>query len=209
MWGHLTSGSLSGWITEGKVEARGLSIRGFFFFSCSWTKSCLIPGNNTATQRLCHVQPGQTPEADSSEHKQMCFTAISVSFPIWAPAEGSRRYLQSWPRGKKKKVVEISTSAEFVPGSARAGRVGSCSTCWWTLSHTATLFLPILHPGSWRLSDLMNTRLVPISGVSRQLTRDMAYAALCIMSTFKVSKPRLLPLLTNSLLSSLCSTVFI
>lgn len=43
---------------------------------------------------------------------------------------------------------------------------------------------------------------MPISGVSRQLTSDMVYAAVCIMGTFKFSKPRLLLLLTNSLLSS-------
>lgn len=122
------------------MEARGLSVRGFLWFSAAEPRATSSLG---ITQHLC--QTGRPQEQTPPCTGQMCLTAIYCSFqaePLVKAAAGTSKVDQG--KNKQWKFPPLTAGAKFVPGHARKGHVGSCSACSGTLSLTTTLFLPIL-----------------------------------------------------------------
>lgn len=132
--------TLSSWIMEGKVEAKGLSVRGFLWFSAAEPRATSSLG--ITQQHLC--QTGRPQEQTPPCTGQTCLTAVYCSFqagPLVKAAAGASKVDSG--KNKKRKFPPLTTGADFVPGHARKGRVGSCSACSWTFSLTTTLFLPV------------------------------------------------------------------
>lgn len=127
------------------MEAKGLSVRGFLWFSVAEPRATSNPG---IMQRLCQTgrpQEQTPPRTDSSMHRAKVPLCDLLRLPGRAPGESGCRYLQSRLRENKQwKFPPLITGADFVAGRATKGRVGSCSACSWPLSLTTTLFLPIL-----------------------------------------------------------------
>lgn len=76
------------------MEAKGLSVRGFLWFSAA-DLSSIIPGTNTASLPNC-----QTPGAAFSMHRANMPQCDLLHLPGWTPAEDSYRYLQKRTTGK-------------------------------------------------------------------------------------------------------------